>query len=102
MSAPRSVTVYDTPSGMGGSFTVSIDRDIDPETVEVRVWYGRAIPQGWERCAIGTATFSPPAAAPSPRNAACRSSSKADSLHQQQSPRGREAPFRLRRAGCWR
>lgn len=49
MSAPRSVIVYDTPSGMGGTFTVSIDRDIDPETVEVRVWYGGATPQGWER-----------------------------------------------------
>lgn len=49
MSTPRSVTVYDIPSGMGGTFTVSIDREIDPETVEVRVWYGRATPQGWER-----------------------------------------------------
>ncbi|MCO7728989.1 hypothetical protein NJB93_20730 [Brucella intermedia] len=42
------VAVYDTPSNLGGSFTVSIKREIDPETVEVRVWYGRATPNGWE------------------------------------------------------
>lgn len=48
MASPRSITVYDTPSGLSGSFTVSIDREIDPETVAVRVWYGRATPQGWQ------------------------------------------------------
>lgn len=49
MAQRRFVTVYDTPSGLGGSHTVSIDREIDAETVEVRVWYGRATPNGWER-----------------------------------------------------
>ncbi|MEJ7014771.1 hypothetical protein [Sinorhizobium meliloti] len=40
--------VYDTPSGMGGSFTVSIKRELEGESVEVRVWYGRATAIGWE------------------------------------------------------
>ena len=48
MASPRRITVYDTPSGLGGSFTVSIDREFDAETVAVRVWYRRATPQGWE------------------------------------------------------
>ncbi|QOF75192.1 hypothetical protein IG197_31905 (plasmid) [Aminobacter sp. SR38] len=43
-----SVTVFDTPSNLGGSFTVSITSETDAETVEVRVWYGRATPSGWE------------------------------------------------------
>ncbi|MCO5164558.1 MAG: hypothetical protein M9939_26045 [Mesorhizobium sp.] len=48
MRGPKYVIVYDTPSEMGGSFTVSIEREIDPETVEVRVWYGRATEKGWQ------------------------------------------------------
>ena len=48
MTEVRSVRVFDTPSGMGGSFTVSIVEDLpDGETVRLRVWYGRASPQGW-------------------------------------------------------
>ncbi|HHV66541.1 hypothetical protein HED50_23410 [Ochrobactrum oryzae] len=27
---------------------MSILKEIDPETVKVRVWYGRATPSGWE------------------------------------------------------
>lgn len=45
----RFVDVFDTPSGMGGSHTVSIVKEIDAETVMVRVWYGRATATGWER-----------------------------------------------------
>lgn len=45
---PRTVAVYDTPSGLGGSHTVSIEREIDAENVAVRVWYGRATANGWE------------------------------------------------------
>ena len=48
MRKGESVTVFDTPSNLGGSFTVSITSEIDAETVEVRVWYGRATPSGWE------------------------------------------------------
>ena len=44
---PRSVQVFDTPSGVGGSFTVSIIDEAD-ERVTVRVWYGRATVHGWE------------------------------------------------------
>lgn len=44
----RHVDVFDTPSNMGGSFTVSIVRELDEERVEVRVWYGRPTPMGWE------------------------------------------------------
>jgi hypothetical protein len=44
----KSVDVFDTPSNMGGSFTVSIDEEIDPDTIKVRVWYGRATVNGWE------------------------------------------------------
>lgn len=43
-----SITVYDTPSGLGGSFTVSILREIDAERVEVRIWSGRNTWRGWE------------------------------------------------------
>lgn len=48
MRGPKYITVYDTPSELGGSFTVSIVREIDLETVEVSVWYGRATAEGWE------------------------------------------------------
>ncbi|NRQ18919.1 hypothetical protein [Ensifer sesbaniae] len=44
----RSVEVFDTPSGMGGSFTVSIVEELAADKVRVRVWYGRATAQGWE------------------------------------------------------
>lgn len=43
-----SVEVYDTDSGLGGSFTVEIVEDVDADRVKVRVWYGRATPSGWE------------------------------------------------------
>jgi len=43
----RTIEVYDTPSGLGGSFTVSIEQD-HGDKVDVRVWYGRATEQGWE------------------------------------------------------
>ncbi len=44
----KEVEVYDTPSNLGGSFTVSIIEEIDETTVKVRVWYGRATINGWE------------------------------------------------------
>lgn len=47
MSARRSVEVYDIASGMGGSFTVEIVEDLPADRVKLRVWYGRASPQGW-------------------------------------------------------
>lgn len=62
MRGPKYVIVYDTPSEMGGSFTVSIKREIDLETVEVRVWYGRATKRAGSRGPIGTATPSRPSA----------------------------------------
>lgn len=44
----RHVTAYDTPSQLGGSFTVSIVETLAENAVKVRVWYGRATAQGWE------------------------------------------------------
>lgn len=44
----RHVEVFDTPSNLGGSFTVSIVHEISAERVEVRVWYGRPTANGWE------------------------------------------------------
>lgn len=44
----RQITVYDTPSQLGGSFTVSIVETLAGNAVTVRVWYGRATAQGWE------------------------------------------------------
>lgn len=38
MSKRRSVEVYDTPSGLGGSFNVEIVEDIGADRVKVRVW----------------------------------------------------------------
>ena len=43
----RDVEVFDTPSGLGGSYTVSIEAE-DAERVRVRVWYGRPTSTGWE------------------------------------------------------
>ncbi len=48
MSKRRSVEVYDTPSGLGGSFNVEIVEDLGADRVKVRVWYGRPTPNGWE------------------------------------------------------
>lgn len=48
MERQREVEVYDTPSNLGGSFTVSIDEVIDTETVVARIWYGRPTVKGWE------------------------------------------------------
>lgn len=45
---PHSVTVFDTPSGLGGSHTVSILAELGAGRVRVRVWYGRATATGWE------------------------------------------------------
>lgn len=42
------VEVFDTPSGMGGSFTVSVVEELAADKVRVRVWYERATAQGWE------------------------------------------------------
>ncbi|WP_292489656.1 hypothetical protein, partial [Mesorhizobium sp.] len=44
----KHVTVYDTTSQLGGSFTVSIVETLAGNAVKVRVWYGRATAQGWE------------------------------------------------------
>ncbi|MCR5943976.1 hypothetical protein FG152_24705 [Ochrobactrum sp. XJ1] len=44
----NAIDVFDTPSGLGGSHTVSIVCEIDAMTVDVRVWYGRATSHGWE------------------------------------------------------
>ncbi|WP_457578708.1 hypothetical protein [Ensifer adhaerens] len=44
----RSVEVFDTPSDLGGSHTVSIVQKLAADRVQVRVWYGRATPRGWE------------------------------------------------------
>ena len=60
----RHVEVFDTPSNMGGSFTVSIVRELDAERVEVRVWYGRPTPMGWEPWKDWDATGSKPAVPP--------------------------------------
>ncbi len=43
----KEVEVYDTPSNLGGSFTVSIVEEIDETTVKVRFWYGPANINGW-------------------------------------------------------
>lgn len=47
MAQQRSIEVYDTPSGLGGSFTVSVVEGAG-DRVTVRVWYGRATIRGWE------------------------------------------------------
>ena len=52
----RSVEVFDTPSGLGGSHTVEVVEDLGNSKVSVRVWYGRATATGWEAGRIGTAT----------------------------------------------
>lgn len=44
----RSVEVFDTPSGSGGSHTASMAQELAADRVQVRVWYGRATPRGWE------------------------------------------------------
>lgn len=44
----RSVNVYDTDSGLGGSFTVEIVEELSADKVKVRVWYGRATATGWD------------------------------------------------------
>ncbi len=44
----RSVEVFDTPSGLGGSHTVEVVEDLGNNKVKVRVWYGRATATGWE------------------------------------------------------
>lgn len=51
--ARRHVTVYDTPTQLGGSFTVSIVETLAGNAVKVRVWYGRATAQGWEAWRVG-------------------------------------------------
>lgn len=49
MSKRRSLEVFDTPSGLGGSHTVEIIDQLDAYRIRVRVWYGRATHNGWER-----------------------------------------------------
>lgn len=41
----RRVEVFDTPSGLGGSHTVSIVKELAADRVQVRVWYGPATPE---------------------------------------------------------
>lgn len=48
MKPQRRVVVFDTPSNLGGSFTVSIVEELPGNRVRVRVWYGRATALGWE------------------------------------------------------
>ncbi len=48
MERQREVEVYDTPSNLGGSFTVSIDAVVDEDTVMSCFWYGRPTVKGWE------------------------------------------------------
>ena len=48
MNNMKSVTVYDIPSGIGGTFTVSIKEMISETKALVRVWYGKATHRGWE------------------------------------------------------
>lgn len=47
-SPRRSVEVFDTPSGLGGSHTVEVVENLRDDKVKVRVWYGRATATGWE------------------------------------------------------
>lgn len=47
-SQRRSVEVFDTPSGLGGSHTVEVVEKLGNDKVKVRVWYGRATATGWE------------------------------------------------------
>lgn len=49
MTKRRFVEVFDTPSGLGGSHTVEIVKELGGERVRVRVWFGRATANGWER-----------------------------------------------------
>ncbi|NKC05464.1 hypothetical protein HED55_27200 [Ochrobactrum haematophilum] len=58
MTKRRQIEVYDTPSGMGGSFTVEIIAHLDHERVKVRVWYGRATPKAGNAGTNGTAIAS--------------------------------------------
>lgn len=47
MNITKTTPVWDTPSGLGGTFTVTIlDDDGQSETVRVRVCYGRFDEQG--------------------------------------------------------
>tara|TARA_R110001606_G_scaffold233942_1_gene381506 strand:+ start:1062 stop:1301 length:240 start_codon:yes stop_codon:yes gene_type:complete len=45
---PKTVEVYDFPSNMGGSHTVSIIEKLDNNRVKCRIWYGHATWQGWQ------------------------------------------------------
>ncbi len=44
----KEIDVYDTPSNVGGTFTVSIVKDLGQDLVTVRVWYGRPTEKGWK------------------------------------------------------
>ncbi|QYA10813.1 hypothetical protein [Agrobacterium larrymoorei] len=48
MHHAREIEVFDMPSNLGGTFTVSIEEEIDAETVSARIWHGRATVHGWE------------------------------------------------------
>jgi len=41
------VEVYDVDSGLGGQFTVSIQKDLDGGMVEVRILQGNLTSSGW-------------------------------------------------------
>ncbi|RWQ33366.1 MAG: hypothetical protein EOS21_29735 [Mesorhizobium sp.] len=62
--ARRYITVYDTPSNLGGSFTVSIVETLAGTAVKVRVWYGARRRKAGRRGRIGTATRSRQTAQP--------------------------------------
>jgi len=47
MDQQATITAYNIPSGMGGSFTASIIED-HGDTVKVRIWYGKPTPKGWK------------------------------------------------------
>lgn len=68
----KEVEVYDTPSNLGSSFTVSIVEEIDETTVKVRVWYGRAAINEWETWREWGARCSPRRETASQRSASCR------------------------------
>jgi PHD/YefM family antitoxin component YafN of YafNO toxin-antitoxin module len=73
------IRVCDTPSQLGGGFTVSILETLAENAVKVRVWYGRATAQAGRRGRIGTATRSRPTAPHSAMNKQCRSFERIDS-----------------------
>lgn len=46
-SSVEDVEVYQTSSGLGGHFTVSIEKEIGNGVVDVRIWYGHSDCGSW-------------------------------------------------------